>query len=103
MTDLEMTKLCAEAMGDDAEWASACEILRVADLVAETQPIWAGHLRRAGKNAQAMALVKALLIALIPPDETGHWLAGGTMWHAANTDLNRAIVACVAKMQKAKG
>lgn len=105
MTDLEMIRDCAEAMAGDPEWESACEVLRVAELVRETQPAWAAHLQRVGRNAQAMALVKKFKLAC-------GWDYDGLIWCETiskpfqvvrdATDLNRAIVECVSKMHRAK-
>ena len=108
MSKLEITRLCAEAMVDDEDWKSACEILRVADLVATTQPKWVSHLRSTGKNAQAMALVKKFHLHIgktlrTPEDKFGAWVVSSTSkYDATNSDLNRAIRECVAKMEKAK-
>lgn len=99
MTDLEMTKLCAEAMGyvyrgqhDDALMGNQF-----------------GKYDPLHDDAQAMALVKKFKsphFQLWSDDE----VTGGK-WHAwvrgqragtSSDSLNRAIVECVAKMQAAK-
>jgi hypothetical protein len=93
VTDLEMTKLCAEAMG----FHPLAEML----ISGKYDPL---H-----DDAQAMALVKKYLIEIhywngwrcgLVNDctETTHTLGHNTH----NTDLNRAIVECVARMQAAK-
>mgnify|MGYP001617981049 CR=1 FL=1 len=92
MTDLEMTKLCAEAMGLEIFWAEALPI--TAPKGCPYDPL---H-----DDAQAMALVKKFHIALGWNDPG--WGAFGQhdkRW-VNNPDLNRAIVECVAKMQAAK-
>lgn len=109
MTDLEMTRLCAEAMGlvvteagERSPWNNAplqwpCYGLNRQFYcgVAEWRPL---H-----DDAQAMALVKTLRLTV---EYQG--LPSGFNWHAmgtmvsSNADLNRAIVECVAKMQMAR-
>lgn len=105
MTDLEITKLCAEAMkitlrlpkgGEAKEWLIIAESGRIYDPLHD--------------DAQAMALVKhlhlrvAYLIDYISGDY--FWYCGDPDGPAAkrsrNADLNRAICECVAKMEKAK-
>ena len=116
MTDLEMTKLCAEAMGLEGYveerlatslgQTRLCrpEMDRPKDLPEFYRPLW--------DDAQAMKLVKEFNLDL-------SWGPGEQVWRASqwlgNTppskarsflskspDLNRAIVECVAKMQKGK-
>ena len=98
MTDLEMTKLCAEAMG--------CE-LTMENGKPQMVILFRGHLTNycdydpLHDDAQAMALVKKFHIAL-GWNKPG-WAAFGQhdqRW-IRGYDLNRAIVECVAKMQKA--
>jgi len=111
MTDLEMTKLCAEAMGKP--------------IILSTDGLGIGHIminESSGSatsfniynydplhdDAQAMALVKKFRL-FIAHDDTDFWVEwAGTIggkdkvsWRA-HPDINRAIVECVAKMQKAK-
>ena len=105
MTDLEMTRLCAEAMNYETF---------VADGWLRSRKI-KGKLIRKGleylfehngavydplhDDEQAMALLKKFRPS-IEPLEDGSWFAdmfGGE--YAEATDLNRAIVECAAKMQ----
>lgn len=92
MTNLEMTKLCAVAMGltvlDDKRWAGMTDAIHTS----------AGYYDPLADDAQAMALVKKLGISVRQTDPD--------MWHAwiplspaygGNADLNRAIVECAAK------
>lgn len=102
MTDLEMTRLCAEAMGDGEAIARpwprdggtpTCYVLIGRD---ETYDPF--H-----DDAQMVALVKKFNLGLNPPDPgTGdnEWMIGYEC--ARNIDLNRAVVECVAKTQAAK-
>jgi hypothetical protein len=99
MTDLEMTKLCAEAMGfpcfknDLGRWVEANVMGSVYDPLHD--------------DAQAMALVKRFCLDIECYAREPVW----TVLFDDNeryskvrecTDLNRAIVECVANMQKAK-
>ena len=112
MTDLEITRLCAEAM-------DLCEDEQTTRTISyrEEGHIWIRHEADAiGKmyhplhdDAQAMALVKKFHIQLdktlrTPDDPYGQWIASKTdKWVSEPTDdLNRAICECVAKMQAAK-
>ena len=99
MTDLEMTKLCAEAMGD------------LPAMVEHEGEMRFGYASCMGpaydplhNDAQAMALVKKFGLAIQPP--YFDMKAGWHVWKeprpnctAIGHDLNRAIVECVAKMQ----
>ena len=95
MTDLEMTKLCAEAMGYEAIETGALSSPYI--LVREPY----GRYHPLHDDAQAMALVKRFDLTL---DKHG-----SSWWNvehilgslAMHKDLNRAIVECVAKMQAA--
>ena len=89
MSELEITKLCAEAMFDSLEWEQ-----RLFDY----NPL---H-----DDAQAMALVKKMQLFIMPEHE-------GLAWHVSDKDdhvkyavgsdsLNRAICECVANMQRSK-
>jgi hypothetical protein len=98
MTDLEMTRLCAEAMFDPLEWEQ-----RLFDY----DPL---H-----DDAQAMALVKKFGLTCDPANDVPPYApwrvcalpVGGEDWNdivnADSDDLNRAIVECIAKMHRAIG
>lgn len=110
LTDLEITKLCAEAMGlhitDEAQNGHAVWVAAT-DVPAHEAEYVYDPLR---KDAQAMALVKKFKLE---PRFAGKI---GTSWHgqwlvtqhnareplANHSDLNRAICECVAKMQREK-
>lgn len=108
MTDIEMTKLCARAMGYtlwcysghwNKEYASTQAMpIRVCGMPDEDyDPLHS--------DDQAMAVMKKLRIAVIFDDEKGLWLAGpggvvASKHDAESSDLNRAIVESVAKMQR---
>lgn len=108
MTDLEITKLCAGAMG-----------LSVREIVAEGPALWVGKPEYAFNplhdDAQAMALVKRFGLHLSFEPEEGNeqqwlWIVehhldpkyGGISYYSS-VDLNRAICECVAKLQQVKG
>jgi hypothetical protein len=96
MTDLEMTKLCAEAM----------DIQVVAD---ESGTLW-GAIDRWREtpydplhdDAQAMALVKKFRLSLTA-EHQGGWIVNRNTdeIEVRNQWANRAVVEWVAKMQKA--
>ena len=104
MTDLEMTKLCAEAMG----LKEASHYDPRTPKVHEPAILYSD---RGGfeifdplhEDAQAMALVKKFRLTIGYFREIG-WGATAELAdvHFYGTDLNRAIVECVAKMQEAK-
>jgi hypothetical protein len=109
MTDLEMTKLCAEAMG----WRPAGERkdFDVVKAIPVEQFPGAPHYQYAPLNddSSAMALVKKFRLGI------NSWNPEYQVWVQSteitsdesartcsfNADLNRAIVECVAKMQAA--
>lgn len=110
MTDLEMTKLCAEAMGLEpyrehgiAQNSSPWSIF----IVDKTQGRGYSHYDPLHEDEQAMALVKKFQLQIQPP-----WARANRDWRVGDKDnvlsdphspdLNRAIVECVAKMQAAK-
>lgn len=103
MTDLEMTKLCAEAM--ELEYV----------LVDKNKPRHTLRVRGMDywpleNDAQAMALVKMFPMTIEHPAiHDGYWqvesieiFKGGFCPCVYDKDLNRAIVECVANMKSAK-
>ena len=111
MTDLEMTKLCAEAMGliHEVVSDSAYEDLNEYRWVS----IPDGTYKPLEDDAQAMALVQRFHLAIQPPQfvrpPRWHvWVDEGGVGKGKHTgiagalNLNRAIVECVAKMQQSK-
>ena len=97
MTDLEITKLCAEAMGVDfSKGFGTITCKECGEIGIPYDPL---H-----DDAQAMALVKKFQLQV-------DWSAGDLVWinnrrgsyaKADPADLNRAICECVANMEKAK-
>ena len=101
MTDLEITRLCAEAMGiQTVVHPIRGKIMR--------HWFWIHNIEQTydplHDDAQAMALVKKFRLQV-------DWSAGDLVWvnnrresyaKADLADFNRAICECVAKMQKAK-
>ena len=104
MTDLEITKLCAEAMGEHINSRSSELMVYVDDggLDMEYNPL---H-----NDAQAMALVKKLSLFIecrffADEEESQYWNVfqrGYGSSQVMSKDLNRAICECVAKMQATK-
>lgn len=86
MTDIEMTKLCAQAMGIEQP------------MYAELQPF-----NPLDDDAQAMALVKTFRLVILADhaDNDNKWSVSYNWQYPGiiHEDLNRAIVTCVAKMQ----
>ena len=111
MTDLEMTKLCAEAMGYAACRAHIEDYDKIAGYRFEvSNPLtgWALY-DPLNDDAQAMALVKKFRLTIYGMNRTeDEWAIFNqyrdSCWaHTTfGSDLNRAIVECVAKMQQAK-
>ena len=103
MTDFEITKLCAEAMGWDVYeinpgiWRVRIGVETVMGL---TDDFCRTRYDPLHDDAQAMALVKKFAKAIVRRKE-GDWSIN--LDGARNADLNRAICECVAKMQKTKG
>jgi hypothetical protein len=95
MTDLEMVKACAEAMGLDFH-------------VHDSIPAYWDGIRipydPLHNDAQAMALVERFKLELIPNRAYGGWWVTATRSQDAlgDPDLKRAIVRCVANMQASK-
>lgn len=101
MTDLEMTKLCAEAMG--YKYYSGTRIVTVLHGTGEGVEYDPLH-----DDAQAMELVKSLGLNVCHGSQTKEankwevWPDNGPIGFTVfNADANRAIVECVAKMQRA--
>lgn len=98
MTDLEMTRLCAEAMGFDN--------LVYSDGWPFTYREAFGSVAMADKytpltnDAQAMALVKKFRLFIDGSRESYWQVHCAPDYGSFNSDLNRAIVECVAKMRR---
>ena len=93
MTDLEITRLCAEAMG----W----------EVFEEGGNLWerAGLViyRPLHDDAQAMALVKKFRLSIGTDADQWYLVLPDYPYKETNhADLNRAICECVAKMQAKK-
>jgi len=107
MTDLEMTRLCAEAIGIEYEIGGEDDD--------GNKCVWMYDIRDCAEycplqdDEQAMELVKrfrlqlmrAECFAMLPEAEWG-WRIHHDMGGAVYADLNRAIVECVANMQASK-
>lgn len=109
MTDLEMTRLCAQAMGwtfvDSGPTHEGWCAGRYEKDGAPGQ--WEYSWKPLHDDAQAMALVKKLGLSVIWSKEREDWDVGPngigvSEQDACDVNLNRAIVECVAKMETAK-
>lgn len=96
MTDLEMTRLCAEAMGD-----LCLEHTEEGYLLSS---YWQRKYDPIHDDAQAMALAKKFMLDVDFFSGTVSRDFSGEERFTTHSDesINRAIVECVAKMQKAK-
>lgn len=108
MTDLEITKFCAEAMGIPhqlSQWFDNEQFVEILDS-RNPDPDYAGAYDPLHDDAQCMALVKRLGLNVEWIPESAHirarWLVSTRYVSAAETDLNRAVCSCVAQMQAAK-
>ena len=104
MTTLEITRLCAEAMG-----YSPRDDMSVGKDFIMVSGEFTGMWHPLDNDAQAMALVKKFRLGIIQPNgEYPGWTVnklgpdGSEHVWATNADLNRAICLAVAKMQNAK-
>ena len=97
MTDLEMTKLAAEAMGLTVGLNKYIGNWYTVDKDHPNEAIPYDPLHG---DAQMVALVKKF--RLLTMCEANIWLAMHGKVEARNADLNRAVVECVAKLQSAK-
>jgi hypothetical protein len=122
MTDLEMTRLCAEAMGIEVGRMLQADLWVSYD---EDAPAGFSFYAPLRDDAQAMALVKRFGLTVRADvdicgiEDGGDWIVyccDPRRWQNADKgvylpqtarigsfDLNRAIVECVAKMQRSSG
>ena len=106
MTDFEMTKLCADAMGFKVTRQFPSAVNPWVEIEVNGRLIGYKPLH---EDAQAMVLVKKFRLEIdthIVPD-AGEWCVlcykgGGLVEQVISSDLNRAIVECVSKMQSGK-
>lgn len=105
MTDIEITGLCAEAMGyeivdDWRDGQSIAKIPRAVGGMGFTRKYWTTYAPL-HNDAQMVALVKQFEITIeMTQDEWCVAIRG--QGYLVSRDLNRAICECVAKMQAAK-
>ena len=109
MTDLEITRLCAEAMGVKFKILRAISNSECFNedslLLTEGHP-YPHAYNPLHDDAQAMALVKKMKLDVNVYPLTGGWEVSGNLGNAilpiVDSNLNRAICECVAKMQSSK-
>ena len=100
MTDLEMTKLCAEAMGYKLTRLPASE--PAVRCTSRNGPEHNTAFDPLHDDAQAMALVKNFRLEILPDDTIYFRVRPQAINICVQAqDLNRAIVECVARMQEA--
>lgn len=102
MTELEMTRLCAEAMGYEHFVTDTDHVFPIGTVL-HSGPGITYVYDPLHDDAQAMALVKKFELWI---SSAGKWLVMEPIGfqtpfeiEAKSTDLNRAICECVAKMQ----
>ena len=103
MTDLEIVKKCAEAMGHDVSVDIRGNVFFKTD---GTKKTYRTDYNPLHDDTLAMALVKRFRLQ-IETFEVGQWsvfthelaMTQGQMYSADGYDLNRAICECVAKME----
>ena len=111
MTDLEITKLCAEAMGCtetlDTVWGSSVKN-PVPHVLYRLDGQWRNY-DPLHDDSQALALVLQLRLSIRNEPPVMDWIVmdlhgdkDTSCFSAQNLILNRAICECVAKMQEAK-
>lgn len=89
MTDLELTKRCAKAIGFPEHLAFADNKFRR----------FPGTFDPLHDDAAAMELLKRFELEIVKVGDEWHVDSGPTFSFGINQSLNRAIVECVAKMQ----
>lgn len=109
MTDTEMLKLCAEAMGvEGVRLGEGGPLYKVPpeknDYIVTNPLAYLSHplYDPLYDDMQAMALVKMFELTIDSPFREGdftEWEVSSKSEKILNDDLNRAIVECVAKMQ----
>ena len=106
MTDLEITRLCAEAMGLEVIPRNISPDGKGGLQIHQTEHGPIKWYRPLHDDAQCMALVKKFGLAILNDDDDSWWvglaLDSPDTEYAEASDLNRAICECVAKMQAAK-
>ena len=103
MTDLEITKLCARAMG--YEFVEQYGDPRGASITyLNKSGVKCYYWRPLHDDAQMAALVKEFRLSVFFDHENGHWCVSLDLTgeDICNADLNRAACMCVAKMEKGK-
>jgi len=104
MTDLEITKLCAEAIGIPFDLVR-CARLKDAKDTSFVRYVNGPLYDPLHNDAQAMALVKKFGLGISKQDwsDGRYWVViVGDEISADQSNLNRAICECVAKMEKSK-
>lgn len=100
MTDLEMTKLCAEAMGftESVHYDPRTPACKPPSILIEVSHHYYEIFDPLNDDARAMALVKRFRPHMNANKEGSWWVLSETS-EGKGPDLNRAIVECVAKLK----
>ena len=102
MTDLEITRLCAEAMGffiNKEQYSNITLLCREDSEDGGFQTMWYWPLTN---DAQAMALVKKFGLQIFLHGDFWCCIDFGQEHQTEDVSLNMAICECVAKMMKGK-
>ena len=100
MTDLEIMRLCAEAMDIPADIFEDRGGVLWIGIIDKRNPGNGGEYCPLTNDAQAMALLKKFIRVIVRANHgKGDWQLN--LNGAANADLNRAICECVAQMRRA--
>lgn len=95
MNDLAMVHLCAKAMGYKVAHEYGGHLV-----LHHHFPDGSTAYNPLTNDEQAMALVKKLHLSVSREHHGDRWGVGKPFAETMNADLNRAIVECVAKMQR---
>ena len=105
LTDLEMTRLCAEAMQMDFTVTAKHIMFRLPG----SMELYSAYYWPLQSAADAMALVEKFDLHIgktlrTPKNPRGSWFVSRTdKFEVVHDDLKHAIVECCAKLQAAKG
>lgn len=103
MTDLEITRKCAERMGIECRVIPGSIFVRLVASKKDYNGVKEFSYAPLYDDAQAMALVKKFSLRIDKFSEKAPWLviaeSGGEFAEADNHNLNRAICECVANLK----
>ena len=103
LNDLEITKLCAEAMGTPMRVVEPQMLWPTGVMLAPAEGDFMQPYDPLHDDAQAMALVKRFGLSISWPRAQVVTVMDGLTRFAESKDYNRAICECVAKMWEVRG